>query len=302
MAIITPASLAALMTTFRNDFQQGFNGVESDYQKIATTVPSSSKSSTYGWLGQFPGFREWVGDRVVKDMAAHAYSITNKHWESTVGVNRDDIEDDNLGVYRPMMTEMGRAAATQPDELVFPLLKAGISTLCYDGQFFFDTDHPVYPNVDGTGTPATVSNVDSGGSGPYWYLLDVSRAIKPIIFQERKKPVFTSMTKTDDEHVFTANQFRYGVDSRNNVGFGFWQMAFASNQVLDAANFNAAYAAMTSFQADGGRPLGIKPSLLLVSPGNRTAALEIAKAERDAAGKTNVNAGVVEVLVSPWLV
>jgi len=301
MAILTPGALTALMTTYRGDYQRGLDNANSDYDKIATTVPSTSKSSTYGWLGKFPKFREWVGDRVINDMAASSYVITNKHWESTVGVDRDDIEDDNLGVYRPMMEEMGRAAKTHPDELVFPLLAAGISTLCYDGQNFFDTDHPVYPNVDGTGTPATVANVDSAGSGPYWYLLDTSRAIKPIIFQERKKPVFTAMDQLTDEQVFTANQLRFGVDARNNVGFGFWQMAFASNQALDAAHFNAAFAAMTGFKSDGGRPLGIRPTLLVVPPALRGDALEVVKAERNASGATNVNRNAVDVLVTPWL-
>ena len=61
---------------------------------------------------------------------------------------------------------MGRASQVFPDELVFGLLKTGGSTLCYDGQFFFDTDHPVFPNVDGTGTAVLVSNVAAGAGDP----------------------------------------------------------------------------------------------------------------------------------------
>lgn len=301
MSIISTASLQALNTNFRGDFQKGLEIADSQYDKVATTVPSSSKSNTYGWLGQFPGFREWIGDRVINDMAAHDYSITNKDWESTVGVKRTDIEDDNIGVYTPMMQEMGRAAKAQPDELIFSLLKAGIATICFDGQNFFDTDHPVYPNVDGTGVAATVANVDSGGAGEYWYLLDTSRPIKPLIFQERKKPVFTPMTSLTDESVFMSNEFRFGVDSRNNVGFGFWQMAYASNQELNATNFNTAYAALQSFKADGGRPLNLNPCLLVVPPTLRAAALEIVKAERNASGATNINENAVDVLVSPWV-
>lgn len=70
------------------------------------TVPSSSKSNTYGWLGQFPSLREWVGKRVIKQMQAHGYVINNKTYEGTVGIPRDDFEDDNLGVYGPMFAEM----------------------------------------------------------------------------------------------------------------------------------------------------------------------------------------------------
>nr|WP_255327039.1 Mu-like prophage major head subunit gpT family protein [Pseudomonas aeruginosa] len=92
-------------------------------------IPSTTASNTYGWLGQFPKLREWIGQRVIKDMAAQGYQITNKLFESTVGVKRTDIEDDNLGVYGPLMQEMGRAAGAHPDELVFALLKAGNANL-----------------------------------------------------------------------------------------------------------------------------------------------------------------------------
>ena len=300
MAVVTPALLSALTTGFRKEYQSAFDAAmpEVQYTKLATVVPSTTKSNTYGWLGDFPDYREWIGDRVIKDMAAHGYAIENKDFESTVGVKRPDIEDDNIGIYAPMMAHMGQMSARFPDKLVFDLLKAGASTLCYDGQNFFDTDHPVYPNVDGTGVAVTVSNIDSGGTGPYWYLLDTRSVLKPIIFQNRKAPVFTPMTKMDDESVFTSNLYRYGVDTRCNVGFGFWQQAYASNQPLTPENFNAAYAAMMSVQGDGGKPLEIKASLLIVPSTLRGDGLDIVGAERLANGQTNTNKGVVELIVS----
>jgi phage major head subunit gpT-like protein len=264
--IITPSLLTALFVGFRADFQNALGATPTDYAKIATEVNSTTKSNTYGWLGQFPQFREWIGDRVIKDMKAHGYAITNKKFESTVGVKRDDIEDDEIGVYRPLFQEQGRAAAVFPDELVFPLLQAGDSTLCYDGQNFFDEEHPVYPNVDGTGVAVNVANCDLSGVGPTWYLMDTTRAIKPIIYQVRRKPEITSMTKLDDEEVFTTDAYRFGVNIRANVGFGFWQFAYACNLPLTAANYAAARAAMKAFKGDGGRPLGIRPSTLLVPP------------------------------------
>lgn len=302
MAIITPALLTNLMTGFRSDFQSAFSAMQaqSQFAKVATTVPSSSRSNTYGWLGQFPTFREWIGNRVVKDMAASSYQIVNKSFESTVGVARTDIEDDNIGIYRPLMAEMGRAAAAYPDQLVFGLLAAGHTTNCYDGQFFFDTDHPVYPNVDGTGTAQTVSNNDVPASdpGPAWYLLDTSRVIKPLIYQERKAATFTAMTADTDESVFTSNLYRYGVDMRCNVGFGFWQMAYRSQQPLDASNYAKARAAMMAFKADGGRPLGIMPTTLVVPPSLEGAARALIL--KDASGG-NPWFGTAEVIVSPWL-
>lgn len=302
MAIITPALLTALNTGLKKDFQDAHGAAmaQSVYQKIATVVPSATASNTYAWLGQAPALREWIGNRAVKDMAASGYQISNKNWESTVGVKRTDIEDDQIGVYRPLMAEMGRAAAVFPDELVFGLLKAGETTLCYDGQNFFDTDHPVYPNVDGTGTATTVSNLQAG-TGDAWYLLDTSRALKPLIYQERKAPEFVAKTKSDDETVFMANEYRYGVDLRANAGFGFWQMAYKSKAALDAANYAAARTAMMSLKADGGRPLGIRPTVLLAPPSLEAAARAIVGSQLTAGGATNPWYGTAEVIVTPYL-
>jgi phage major head subunit gpT-like protein len=301
MAIITPALLASLRTGFSKAFQDALTNTPTDWQKVATRVPSSSASNTYGWLNQFPALREWVGDRVLKDMAAQAYQIQNKLFEGTVAVKRTDIEDDNVGVYTPLFEEMGRAAATHPDQLVFGLLKDAHTVTCYDGQFFFDTDHPVYPNVDGTGTATLVSNVQAG-TGDAWYLLDTGRALKPLIFQERTQPELQALTSAQDEGVFMRDEYRYGIRYRCNAGLGFWQMAYKSKAPLDAANFNAAMAAMMSLKADGGRPLGIKPTVLVVPPSLRAAAMEIVKSERLANGASNPNFGVVDLIVSPWLV
>lgn len=300
MAIITPALITSLCTGFSKAFQDALAQTPTDWEKVATRVPSSNASNTYGWLNQFPKLREWVGDRVVKDMAAQGYTITNKLYEGTVGVKRTDIEDDNVGIYTPLFAEMGRAAKAHGDELVFGLLAAGESTLCFDGQNFFDTDHPVYPNVDGTGTATTVSNLQTGAE-PAWYLLDTSRALKPLIFQERTTPELEAMTATNDEGVFVRDEYRYGIRYRCNAGFGFWQLAYKSKAELDAANFNAAMAAMQSLKADGGRPLGVKPTVLVVPPSLRAAAIEIVKNERLASGASNPNFGAVDLIVSPWV-
>nr|WP_246523469.1 Mu-like prophage major head subunit gpT family protein [Neoroseomonas eburnea] len=291
------ANLRTLYTGFSAAYQGGFAGAPRQFERVATTVPSSTSQNEYGWLGKFPRIREWIGDRVVHGLAAHAYAIKNKRWEMTVGVDRDDLDDDNLGIYTPLFTDMGRETATFPDELIWPLLKSGFSQLCYDGQNFFDTDHPV---LDAGGVPQSVSN-SGGGAGTPWFLLDVSRALKPLIFQNRRSFEFRRMDAATDEVVFDRNEYRYGVDGRCNVGYGFWQMAYGSKQTLDAAAYGAARAAMQGMKGDYGKPLGLTPRLLVVPPSLEAAGLEILNAERDAAGATNVWRGTAELLVVPWL-
>ncbi|MAY75228.1 MAG: head protein [Phycisphaerae bacterium] len=301
--MVTAASLTALQVGFKKNFQDAFTATRpnADFTRVATVINSTSKSETYGWLGKFPKMREWVGDRVIKDMEAKGYTITNKDFEATVGVDRNDIEDDNLGVYGPLMQEMGVSAAQQPDDLTFGLMAQGTTETCYDGQYFFDTDHPSF---DENGGAITVANVDASGAAgnPWWYLLDVTRPLKPMVYQERKKPQFVSKTDPQNsDHVFMKKEFLYGVDARCNVGFGLWQMAYASNVALNGDSLDAAIEKMRGLRDSNGRPLGIKPSLLVVGPKLRSAANKTVKVMLGEGGASNANYEAVEVLDTPWV-
>lgn len=296
--LINQNTLRSLYLGYSTAFAGGFGGVSPMYERIATTVNSTTAENEYGWLGQMPRFREWVGDRHVNSLKNHGYSIRNKSFEQTVGVDRDHIEDDNIGIYTPLFTELGRSAASFPDELVFPFLAAGFTTECYDGQYFFDSDHPV---LGENGTVTSVSNT-GGGSGTAWYLLDTTRAIKPIIYQSRKK--FDRLVRKDqetDDNVFSRKEFIYGTDGRCNVGYGFWQMAYGSKQTLNATAYENARAAMASFKGDFGRPLGIVPNLLVVPPSLEGAGKRILQSVLVNGGESNPWAGTAELLVVPWL-
>lgn len=295
--IVNRQNLDALRVGFKTNFQAGLLQHTSMYTSIATVVPSTTREEKYGWLGKVPKMREWIGDRVVQNLMEHDYAVKNKDWELTIGVDRNDIDDDILGIYKPLFEEMGRSTQAHPDELVFGLLKDGFSKLCYDGQFFFDTDHPV---LDEKGVPQSVSNF-GGGAGTPWFLMDASRAIKPIIFQERKKPQFVMKDALTDENVFRKKQFEYGVDSRDNVGFGFWQFAFGSKDTLNAANYAAARAAITGMKGDFARPLGLMPTLLVVPPALESAGLKLLNSEYAAGGETNEWKGTAKLMMTPWL-
>ena len=207
-------------------------------------------------------------------------------------MDRNDIEDDQIGVYAPMIQGLAWAARQHPDLLVFALLKAGFATACYDGQYFFDTDHPL--------GGASVSN-SGGGAGDPWFLLDLSRPVKPIILQIRKRPEFISVDHPEDENVFMRKKFLYGVDDRKNVGFGLWQLAYGSKSTLSAANYAAARAAMMGFKSEEGAPLGVNPTHLVVPPTLESAGRSILKVPNDAAGAGNPWFNSAELVVVPWL-
>ena len=239
---------------------------------IAMVVNSTGREEKYGWMGQVPGLREWIGPRVVKNLTLHDWSIKNRKFEDTISVPRDDIEDDRYGVFGPFLSEMGRASAEHPDKLIFELLVTGFTATCYDGQNYFDTDHPVGDGANGAVT--SISNMQAGAGAP-WFLLDTSRALKPLVYQERSAAQLTSLNKDSDINVFMHDEYLYGVRARSNAGFGLWQLAYASKADLTAENYEAARAAMMAFKSDTGRPLGIKPNVLLAGPGLEGAAMRL---------------------------
>ena len=83
---VNQANLRGLNVTFSTAYNKAFDGVKTNYEKIATTVPSTTEETDYKWLGQLPQMKEWVGEREIQKMAAYGYSIKNKKFEMTVSV------------------------------------------------------------------------------------------------------------------------------------------------------------------------------------------------------------------------
>lgn len=296
--------LKALDTAFRKEFSAGLKVLEPQWGTVAMKVSSSTATNTYGWLGHFPKMQEWVGDRQIKNMQAQAMTIENKLFESTVAVPRTAIEDDQVGLFTPMVKQAAQSAAELPDDLVFSLLKKGKTTLCYDGQNFFDTDHPVYENVDGTGTSKTQSNITTGSASgkPAFYVLDDSQAIKPLIWQERATPeIETKFDPSESDHVFMKDQYLWGVRSRGNAGFGFWQLIHrVEDSELNSETLEKVLTAMRTLKGDGGKQLNIRPTVLLVPPALEFAARKLLEAEL-INGTTNTLKGVLKVVVNPFI-
>lgn len=295
--VITAALLAAVFTGFKAAFMGAFGTHTPVWPKIATKVPSTTREEKYGWLGQLARMREWVGDRVWNSLTTSDYTIKNRKFESSYKLIRDDVSDDQVGILKPFLEDLGQAAAELPDQLVFEALALGVSMPCYDNQYFFDTDHPSF---DKDGQPIVVSNFQDGAGEP-WYLMVTSRPLKPLVYQEREKIEFQVVSDISSEHALKTDEFLYGTRGRCNVGYGMWQMCFRSEAALNAANYEAAFKAIQTLFGEGGRSLNLTPNLLVVGPQNRGAAKRlIDRATVD--GSDNEFYKDVEVLSSPLVV
>lgn len=290
--IVNPQTLRGIYVGFNTLFNKALTTVTPLYTEVATVTPSTTDAETYAWLGDIPGMREWIGDREIQNLSASDYTIKNKDFELTVGIDRNAIEDDKIGLYNTSVEMLGHSAAMHPDKLVFELLKKGFTERCFDGAVFFSDEHEIgekkvsnkgtaklsldayiaarsgmmsltnskgeplnlIPNrlvvppalekaamditeadfingtrntMKGTAKPLVVPQL--AGSDTAWFLMCTTMPIKPLIYQQRKKPKFVSKTNETDDNVFMSKRFIYGVDSRGNAGFGFWQMAYGSD-------------------------------------------------------------------------
>lgn len=295
--LLNKTNLLNTTVGFNTIFNAAFEAYKPVWSMVAMEVPSGTATNDYRWLGKLKGMREWLGDRVLNNLEQSGYQIRNKHFENTVEVDADDFSDDQIGIYSPMMADLGQTAAEHPDQMVFGLLRNAHTTPCYDGQNFADTDHPV---VQADGTIASVSNYQAG-AGEMWALMVTTRPVKPLIFQNRKKPQFVAMDNPDDPTVFLKNKLLFGVDGRWNVGFGLWQMAFISKATLTAENYAAARAAIMAMTGDGGRPLNLIPNLLVVGGNNEGAGRKILKNALADGGESNEWAGTADIFVTPLL-
>ena len=290
--MITPQNLRGIYVGFNTIFTKALGDYKPLYPEIATVTPSTTDTETYAWLGDIPGMREWIGEREIQNLTASEYTIKNKSYEATIGIDRDVIEDDRIRLWSSNISALAQNAAKNPDKLIFRLLAEGFTSKCFDGKPFFSDAHKtggrtvsnmshaklsldayiaarasmmsltnskgeplalvpdklvvppalekeardilVADFINGTkntmqGTAKPLVAPQLAGHDSAWFLLCTTQPVKPLIYQERKKPKFVSKTNETDDNVFMSKQFLYGVDARGNAGYGFWQMAYGSD-------------------------------------------------------------------------
>lgn len=102
---------------------------------------SDQESETYKWLGQSPAVREWVGGRNAKGFTENGLTIVNKKYEATLEVPVDWMRRDKTGQLMLRINELAGRTNSHWASLLSTLILNGEATTCYDGQYFFDTDH-----------------------------------------------------------------------------------------------------------------------------------------------------------------
>lgn len=159
MSTANQVTLDAANKTFRALFNEELSqrGEGEIVGAAAMFTQSKAKTVEYDWLNGFDEMREWVGERQIANMAVESHTIPNVKYESSMVVDRVDVESDSLGLYGPKVSSMVEGYFRKRRSLVANLLINGATSgnNSYDGVSFFNAAHP----SDGNGS--TQSNYDT---------------------------------------------------------------------------------------------------------------------------------------------
>lgn len=109
--------------------------------KVGAMYDSNEETETYRGLGTAPAMREWIGGRLERNVPVLEYVLRNRTFEQTLPVSVDDIRRDKTGQILRTVRGMGQRAGEHWDKLLYEADVAGLATVCYDGQYFYDDDH-----------------------------------------------------------------------------------------------------------------------------------------------------------------
>lgn len=108
---------------------------------VANYFESDQAMEEYPFISMVPAMREWVGGRNAKGFSENTIEVKNKVFEATIELLEDWIRRDKTDQIQVRIGELAERSNSHWASLLSTLIINGPSTTCYDGQYFFDTDH-----------------------------------------------------------------------------------------------------------------------------------------------------------------
>ena len=134
---ISRKNMDFLFKSFNMNFASGIERVPDSWQKFCGTIQSGTAANVYPFLEQFGGMREWIGERQLKNVSTRKIEVVNRDFEDTVIIPRNDIEDDQYGIYSTLIAQMGYNAGKIWQDLAVEALMSNPSWI--DDTAFFSS-------------------------------------------------------------------------------------------------------------------------------------------------------------------
>ena len=82
-------------------------------------IQSNKNSEKYGWLGNVPHLVEFKDEKQVKSVIDKSQTIDNRPYEATIGVDRFDLLDDQVGAAFQRTRDLTIRGRMFPQKLLF---------------------------------------------------------------------------------------------------------------------------------------------------------------------------------------
>ena len=166
MAVVSSDFLTALLTNFRTLFERDFSAAENmqTWRDIATQIPITTRIEHYNWFGTVPQVQDVThGELTLGSLFPYHFTIENLLWKGGIEVERSALEDDQLTMITPRISQLADEAARHPGQLIFDLFED--NPAAYDGTAFFANTRVIgeSANVDNlaAGAGVTVANLQT---------------------------------------------------------------------------------------------------------------------------------------------
>ena len=139
---ITIGNLEAVFTGLKATFADAVRTTETaDVERLMETVESTTDTEHYPITTLLGDLEEVLDEVTITNIGRYVKSVPNRTFARIVQVRRNDIADDNIGVYRPGVRQLGRRAALYPLRLAVEALLGGFTDTWIDDQTVFSTGH-----------------------------------------------------------------------------------------------------------------------------------------------------------------
>ena len=133
-----------LLVAARSGFLTSLKMPEMPWTRIANTINMDAKSIDLVDLGGAPMPTQSKGGGVAQDFVEKTLTIKPLDWEIITWISYNAVQDDQTGTLENRVRSAGTNFQKHLNNRVFQTLNGGDGStygLCYDGQYFFDTDH-----------------------------------------------------------------------------------------------------------------------------------------------------------------
>jgi len=139
---ITQGNLEAVFTGLKATFGEAVQSTETEQVvRLMESVPSSSGTESYPVATLLGDLEEVLDEVTITNIGAFVQSVPNRTFARIVQVSRNDVADDNIGVYRPGVRQLARRAALYPLRLAAEALLLGLTDEWIDGATVFSDSH-----------------------------------------------------------------------------------------------------------------------------------------------------------------